>query len=154
MLFRSDLNVEAKVTADFLGAVADAFNLTIQNLRTILRQVKQAAIEVDKGSTDSASFARKNSSQSLQMAEELAVTLQSVQMMNESIQRVAESAKQAEDVARSASLTARQGGEAVERTVTGVMGIQETVLETARKVKRLGEASQEISKIEIGRAHV
>jgi twitching motility protein PilJ len=81
------------------------------------------------------------------MAEELAVTLQSVQMMNESIQRVAENAREAENVARNASLTARKGGEAVERTVAGVMGIRETVSDTARKVKRLAEASQEISKI-------
>ena len=144
---RGDLTVEAKVTADFLGAVADAFNLTIQNLREILWQVKQAAKQVNQGATDSASFARKNSSESLRMAEELAVTLQSVQMMNESIQRVAESAREAENVARTASLTARRGGEAVERTVTGVMGIRETVSDTARKVKRLAEASQEISKI-------
>lgn len=144
---KGDLTVEAKVTADILGAVADAFNLAIQNLRVILRQVKQAAQQVNQGTTDSASFARNNSAESLRMAEELAVTLQSVQMMNESIQRVAESAREAEDVARTASLTAIKGGEAVERTVAGVLQIRETVSDTARKVKRLAEASQEISKI-------
>ena len=144
---KGDLTVEAKVSADILGAVADAFNLTIQNLRDILRQVKQAARQVNQGATDSAAFARNNSSESLRMAEELAVTLQSVQMMNDSIQRVAENAGTAENVARKASLTALKGGEAVERTVTGVLGIRETVSNTARKVKRLAEASQEISKI-------
>ena len=144
---KGDLTVEAKVSADILGAVADAFNLTIQNLRDILRQVKQAARQVNQGATDSAAFARNNSSESLRMAEELAVTLQSVQMMNDSIQRVAENAGTAETVARKASLTALKGGEAVERTVTGVLGIRETVSDTARKVKRLAEASQEISKI-------
>ena len=108
---KGDLTVEAKVSADILGAVADAFNLTIQNLRDILRQVKQAARQVNQGATDSAAFARNNSSESLRMAEELAVTLQSVQMMNDSIQRVAENAGTAETVARKASLTALKGGE-------------------------------------------
>ena len=144
---RGDLTVQAEVTADVLGAVADAFNLTIQNLREIIEQVKQAAQQVNKGSTDSELFARNQSSDALRMAEELAVTLNSVQMMTDSIQRVAENAREAEEVANSSSATALKGGEAVERTVVGILQIRETVSETARKVKRLAEASQEISKI-------
>ena len=144
---RGDLTVEAEVTADVLGAVADAFNLTIQNLREIVRQVKKAAEQVNKASKDSESYARNQSNDAHRMAEELAVTLNSVQLMTESIQRVAESARQAEEVARTSSVTALRGGEAVERTVAGILQIRETVSETARKVKRLAEASQEISKI-------
>ncbi|HEY9606677.1 MAG TPA: methyl-accepting chemotaxis protein [Allocoleopsis sp.] len=144
---RGDLTVQAEVTADVLGAVADSFNLTIQNLREIVLQVKQAARQVTKGSTDSESFARSLSSDALRQAEELAVTLNSVQVMTDSIQRVAESAREAEDVARSASETASKGGEAVELTVAGILQIRETVAETTRKVKRLAESSQEISKI-------
>ncbi|MEM9272077.1 MAG: methyl-accepting chemotaxis protein [Cyanobacteria bacterium P01_F01_bin.143] len=144
---RGDLTVQATVTADVLGAVADAFNLTIQSLREIVRQVKQAAEQVNKSSTDSELFARNQSSEALRMAEELAVTLNSVQMMTESIERVAENAREAEEVARSSSVTALRGGKAVESTVAGIFQIRETVSETARKVKRLAEASQEISKI-------
>ncbi|MGB3692767.1 MAG: methyl-accepting chemotaxis protein [Spirulinaceae cyanobacterium] len=144
---RGDLTVQAEVTADVLGAVADAFNLTIQNLREIVQQVKQAARQVNKNSTDSESFARGLSSDALRQAEELAVTLNSVQMMTDSIQRVAENAREAEDVARSASSTALKGGEAVEHTVAGILQIRETVAETTRKVKRLGESSQKIGQI-------
>ncbi|MGA7933600.1 MAG: methyl-accepting chemotaxis protein [Kovacikia sp.] len=144
---RGDLTVQAEVTADVLGAVADSFNLTIQNLREIVQQVKVAARQVSKGSTDNEMFARSLSSDALRQAEELAVTLNSVQVMTESIQRVAESAREAEEVARSASATALKGGEAVERTVAGILEIRETVAETTRKVKRLAESSQEISKI-------
>lgn len=144
---RGDLTVQAEVTADVLGAVADSFNLTIQNLREIVQQVKQAARQVSKGSTENEMFARSLSSDALRQAEELAVTLNSVQVMTDSIQRVAESAREAEEVARSASSTALKGGEAVERTVAGILEIRETVAETTRKVKRLAESSQEISKI-------
>lgn len=144
---RGDLTVEAEVSADVLGAVADAFNLTIQNLREIVRQVKKAAKQVNQGSTNSESFARNQSSDALRMAEELAVTLNSVQMMTDSIQRVAENAREAEEVARTSSITALKGGDSVERTVAGILQIRDTVSETARKVKRLAEASQEISKI-------
>jgi twitching motility protein PilJ len=144
---RGDLTVHAEVTADVLGAVADSFNLTIQNLREIVQQVKMAARQVTKSSTENEIFARSLSSDALRQAEELAVTLNSVQVMTDSIQRVAESAREAEEVARSASATAIRGGEAVERTVSGILEIRETVAETTRKVKRLAESSQEISKI-------
>ncbi|WP_026733030.1 methyl-accepting chemotaxis protein [Fischerella sp. PCC 9605] len=144
---RGDLTVQAEVTADVLGAVADAFNLTIQNLRDIVQQVKVAAREVTKGSTNSETFARALSSDALRQAEELAVTLNSVQVMTDSIQRVAEAAREAETVAREASAIALKGGEAVENTVAGILEIRETVAETTRKVKRLAESSQEISKI-------
>lgn len=144
---RGDLTVQAEVTADVLGAVADSFNLTIQNLREIVQQVKQAARQVNRSSSDSETFARGLSSDALRQAEELAVTLNSVQVMTDSIQRVAESAREAEEVARKASETALKGGEAVERTVAGILQVRETVAETTRKVKRLAESSQEISKI-------
>jgi len=144
---RGDLTVQAEVTADVLGAVADAFNLTIQNLREIVQQVKVAARQVSEGSKENEGFARSLSSDALRQAEELSVTLNSVQMMTESIQRVAESAREAERVAKSASEAALRGGEAVERTVAGILDIRETVAETNRKVKRLGESSQEIAKI-------
>ncbi|KAB8319915.1 HAMP domain-containing protein [Tolypothrix campylonemoides VB511288] len=144
---RGDLTVQAEVSADVLGAIADAFNLTIQNLRDLVQQVKVAAQEVTRGATNSEIFARALSSDALRQAEELGVTLNSVEIMTDSIQRVAEAAREAEAVAREASDIAVQGGEAVENTVAGILEIRQTVAQTTRKVKRLAESSQEISKI-------
>ncbi len=144
---RGDLTVTAEVTADVLGAVADSFNLTIQNLREIVVQVKQAARQVSKGATDSATFAKDVAGDALRQAEELAATLNSVQVLTDAIQRVADSAREAEEVARSAAAVATRGGEAVQMTVAGILKIRETVAETTREVKRLAESSQEISKI-------
>ncbi|AFY95524.1 methyl-accepting chemotaxis protein [Chamaesiphon minutus] len=144
---RGDLTVKAEVTADVLGAVADSFNLTIDSLRQIVQQVQVAAVQVNQSSTESEAFARRLSSDALSQAEELAVTVNSVQMMTASIKRVAESARESEEVARTASSTALRGGEAVERTVAGIQEIRETVAESTRKVKRLAESSQQISQI-------
>jgi twitching motility protein PilJ len=144
---RGDLTVQAEVTADILGAVADSFNLTIYNLQKIVKQVKVAAQEVNKGAAENEEFARGLSSDALRQAEELAATLNSVQMMTTSIQQVADSARAADQVAQRASEAALRGGESVESTVAGIMQIRETVAETTRKVKRLAESSQEISKI-------
>ncbi len=144
---RGDLTVQAEVTADILGAVADSFNLTIYNLQKIVKQVKVAAREVNRGAAENEEFARGLSSDALRQAEELAATLNSVQMMTTSIQEVAESARAADQVAHRASEAALRGGKSVESTVAGILQIRETVAETTRKVKRLAESSQEISKI-------
>ncbi|MGB3512154.1 MAG: methyl-accepting chemotaxis protein [Microcoleaceae cyanobacterium] len=144
---RGDLTVSAEVTADVLGAVADSFNLTIQNLREIVHQVKEAAQKVSRGSMDSATFAQGLSTDALRQAEELAATLQSVQVMTDAIQRVAEHARETEEVARSAAALALKGGETVDRTVAGILKIREGVADATRRVKRLSEFTQEISKI-------
>ena len=144
---KGDLTVRAEVTAEGMGAVADAFNLIIQNLRDIVQQVKVAAHDVTKAASKSETFARNLSMEALGQAEELAVALNSVQVMNNSIQRVAEAAKEAETVASEASKIAQKGGEVVENTVVGILELRETVAETSRKVKRLGESSQEINSI-------
>jgi twitching motility protein PilJ len=67
--------------------------------------------------------------------------------MTDAIQRVAEAAREAESVAKDASNAAIKGGEAVDQTVGGILEVRETVAETTRKVKRLAESSQEISRI-------
>ena len=103
---RGDLTVQAEVTADILGAVADSFNLTIYNLQKIVKQVKVAAREVSYGAAENEEFARGLSSDALKQAEELAATLNSVQMMTNSIQEVAERARSADQVAQKASETA------------------------------------------------
>lgn len=144
---QGDLTVQAEVTADVLGAVADSFNLTIANLRKLVQQVKVAAKQVSTGAAENESFASSLSADALRQAEELAATLNSVQVLTNSIQQVAASAREANIVARSASATARKGGESVEHTVAGILKIRETVAESTRKVKRLAESSQEISKI-------
>lgn len=144
---RGDLTVQAEVTADIMGAVADSFNLTIQNLSQLVRQVKQTAGQVSFSALENEQFARGLSTDALRQSEEIGQTLGAVRNMTESIQQVASNARTAESVARRASETAAQGGEAVERTVAGILSIRETVSETGKKVKRLAESTQEISKI-------
>lgn len=144
---RGDLTVRAEVTADVLGAVADSFNLTINSLRELVSQVKQAAFAVNSAAQQDEVFARSLSSDALRQAQEISELLNSVQVMTNSIQQVATNSSEAEGVARQAAETAVKGGEAVDRTVDGILAIRETVAETTRQVKRLGESSQEISKI-------
>lgn len=144
---RGDLTVRAEVTADVLGAVADSFNLTINSLREIVSQVKQAATSVNSAAQQNESFARSLSADAMKQSDEVSKLLDSIQAMTHSIQDVATNSREAESVTRRASQVAVEGGQAVDRTVMGILAIREKVAETTRQVKRLAESSQEISKI-------
>jgi len=144
---RGDLTVQAEVTANVLGAVADSFNLTNQKLAKILQQVKTMAREVNRVSVDNETSARSVSSDTLRQAQELLTALNSVQVLTDSIQRVAEKARETKESAHLMSSSALNGGKAVEQTASNVFKVRETIAAVTRQVKRLAEASQEISKI-------
>lgn len=144
---RGDLTVRADVTVGEIGTVADFFNAVIESLRGIVTQVKAAATQVNTSLGENEGAIRQLSLEALKQAEETTRTLDSVEQMTRSIQQVAENARQAAAVARTASTTAEAGGLAMDRSVQNILNLRETVAGTAKKVKRLGESSQQISKV-------
>lgn len=144
---RGDLTVRADVTVGEIGTVADFFNAVIESLRGIVTSVKTAATQVNTSLGENEGAIRQLSEEALKQAEETTRTLDSVEQMTRSIQQVAENARQAAVVARTASTTAEAGGLAMDRSVQNILNLRETVAETAKKVKRLGESSQQISKV-------
>lgn len=144
---RGDLTVRAEVTAGEIGTVADFFNSIVENLRQIVNQVKESALEVNQALGKNEQAMRQLAEDALKQAEETTLTLQTVEEMKYSIQQVAESASQAADVAQTASEAAQEGELAMDLTVQNILKLRETIGETAKKVKRLGESSQEISKV-------
>jgi len=144
---RGDLTVRADVTAGEIGTVADFFNAVIESLRGIVTQVKDAATQVNTSLSNNEGAIYQLSEDALKQAEETTRTLDSVEQMTRSIQEVAENARQAAAVAHTASTTAETGGLAMERSVENILSLRETVAQTAKKVKRLGESSQQISKV-------
>jgi methyl-accepting chemotaxis protein PixJ len=144
---QGDLTVRADVTTGEIGTVADFFNAVIESLRGIVTQVKTAAQKVNASLGENEGAIRQLSAEALKQAEETTRTLDSVEQMTRSIQQVAENARQAAVVARTASATAEASGIAMERSVQSIFTLRETVAVTAKKVKRLGESSQKISRV-------
>ena len=64
-----------------------------------------------------------------------------------SAEEVSGNAERAADVARHSVEVAHKGGDAVRRTIDGMNTIRETIQETSKRIKRLGESSQEIGNI-------
>jgi len=146
-LTQGDLTVRAKVTEDEIGTIADSYNATIANLRKIVTQVQTAAVQVAETTNNNEPVVQSLSTEALRQAEEIAVALERVQEMAQLVEVVASSAQQAEKAVQQAAQTVEEGDANMNRTVDGIIAIRETVAESAKKVKRLGESSQRISKV-------
>jgi len=144
---RGDLTIRASVTADEIGTLADSYNATVGSLRKIVTQVVAAASQVAATTSSSEASAQDLSVETLRQAEEITAALLQIQAMSESISAVAANAKQATFVVKEANQTVEAGDAAMNRTVDGIVAIRETIAQTSKKVKRLGESSQKISKV-------
>jgi methyl-accepting chemotaxis protein len=144
---KGDLTIRARVTADEIGTIADSYNATVGNLRKIVTQVQNASSQVAQTTSTSEVSVRDLSVEALRQAEKIAVALKRSQDMAQSVQIVANSAKQAEVAVQQAQDTVHEGDTAMNRTVDGILAIRDTVAETAKKVKHLGESSQKISTV-------
>ncbi len=142
-----DLTIRAKVTEDEIGTVADSYNATVDSLRKIVAQVQAAAEQMADTTSTSEASVQGLSAEALRQTGEINAALNQLQGMSNSIRAVAASAEQAGTAVQQATQTVNQGDAAMNRTVEGILAIQETVTETSKKVKRLGDSSQEISKV-------
>jgi len=144
---QGDLRVRAELSSGEIGTVADFFNVIIESLRGLVVQVKQAANQMNDSVAANKGEMQELAVAALDQAAEITNTLNSLENMTQSIQDVAASAQQAAKVAQAAAATAETSGTAMNETVESILGLRGTVAETAKKVKRLGESSQQISTV-------
>lgn len=144
---QGDLTIRATVTPDEMGTIADSYNAIIRSLRQIVTEVQLASTSVASTATDNETAVSSLSEESKRQAAAMQSALDKLASMMDSIEGVAERAMKAERNVLLAAETLQAGDDAMNRTVSGISAIRETVSETSKKVKRLGEASQKISKV-------
>jgi twitching motility protein PilJ len=144
---RGDLTIRANVTPDEIGTVADSYNAIIRNLRQIVEQVQLASASVTQTAEGNEEAVKKVATEATQQVDAIANALEQLKMVAQTSQGMANRAVQAAEQVQQANEVVKAGDLAMNRTVAGISTIRETVSETAKKVKRLGEASQKISKV-------
>ena len=142
-----DLTVEATVTEDITGTIADSFNYAIEELRKLVATVNETAIMVDSAAKQTESTASHMAKAADNQSREINAATESIVSMAASIEEVSGNAERSSDVARHSVEVAHKGGEAVRRTIDGMNTIRETIQDTSKRIKRLGESSQEIGNI-------
>lgn len=146
-VFSGDLTVRVPLTEDEVGTIADAYNNTIQSLRKIVVQALDATVKVTETSHVSEAAIVQLSHQAQQQFQEVSEALEQIQAMAEATQAVAVNAQRVEAAVQQANEIVRAGDTAMNRTVDGILTIRETVAETSKKIKRLSESSQKISRV-------
>jgi twitching motility protein PilJ len=142
-----DLTVQATVTEDITGAIADSINYAIEALRELVTTINDSAIQLDGAAKQTQGVAAHMAKASSAQSRQISAASESMADMAASIEEVSGNSERCSDVARHSVDVAHKGGDAVRRTIDGMNAIRETIQETSKRIKRLGESSQEIGNI-------
>ena len=142
-----DLTTKATVTADITGAIADSINFAIEALRELVVTLNDSAIRVDGAARQTDQTAEQLAKATAEQSKQIEDASQAILQMAASIEEISGNAERSSDVARHSVDVAHKGGDAVRRTIEGMNTIRETIQDTAKRIKRLGESSQEIGNI-------
>jgi twitching motility protein PilJ len=142
-----DLTVQATVSEDITGAIADSVNYTVEELRGLVGRVTKTAEQVTSASNQAQNISTELMRASQKQSREIQETGQAVLEMAVQITDVSKSANESAEVARQSVSAAEQGARAVEDAIKGMNEIREQIQETSKRIKRLGESSQEIGEI-------
>ena len=142
-----DLTVQASVTEDVTGAIADSINFTIEELRTLVRGINSATEQVTRATQETQSISNRLFEASQRQNREIQQASASVLQMAQSINEVAQNASQSAKVAQMALGAAEKGGSAVQNQISGMHEIRAQIQDTSKRIKRLGESSLEIGEI-------
>ena len=142
-----DLTTEATVTEDFTGAIADSINFAIDQMRGLVRAIRDTALQVASSAQETQSTAMHLADSSEHQAQEIAGASAAINEMAVSIDQVSSNAAESASVAERSVTIAKKGAEVVQNTINGMDTIREQIQETSKRIKRLGESSQEIGDI-------
>jgi twitching motility protein PilJ len=142
-----DLTTNATVSEDFTGAIADSVNFAIDQLRLLVSAINTTALKVVGSSQETQMTAMHLADASEHQAQEIAGASAAVNEIAVSIDQVSMNAIESAAVAERSVGIAVNGGDVVQRSIEGMNTIRDQIQETAKRIKRLGESSQEIGDI-------
>jgi len=146
-LAEGDLTVRAKVTEDITGAIADSINYTIDELRGLVTEINKTSEQVTKAAEEAQDISDELLGAAQKQSREIEDTSAQVLQMAQSINEVSANAAESARVAQQSLDAAEKGTTAVHNSITGMNEIREQIQDTSKRIKRLGESSQEISEI-------
>ena len=146
-LAEGDLRVHASVTENFTGAIADSINFAIDQMRGLVSNINNLSGQVAKAASDTQGTASDLASSAENQAREIGQASTAINDMAVSIDHVSSNAAESASVAERAVEIANKGSHVVQDTIGGMDSIRSQIQETAKRIKRLGESSQEIGDI-------
>ncbi len=142
-----DLTVQATVTDNITGAIADSINFAVEQLRELVTGINITAQTVAESAQETMDITGKLATASSQQAEQVREVTATIKDMSESFKVMSEKSRESSEVAQKSVTIANNGSNMVQQTIRGMDTIRDQIQETSKRIKRLGESSQEIGDI-------
>ena len=142
-----DLTIEATVTEDITGAIADSVNQAVEEMRGLVTTINETSVRVSASAQETRATAMHLSEASDHQRDQIVNASGIVKQMSNTMSEMADKANNSVSIARQSLDIANEGGETVRATIDGMDNIREQIQETSKRIKRLGESSQEIGNI-------
>ena len=146
-LAEGDLTVKATVTEDMTGAIADSINFAVEQLRTLVATINDTSVQVASSAQETQATAMHLADAAEHQAQEINTATDRINEIASSINQVSRNSADSAEVARRSVQIATNGAGVVRQTIAGMDSIRDQIQETSKRIKRLGESSQEIGSI-------
>ncbi|MGV8961752.1 MAG: methyl-accepting chemotaxis protein [Stenotrophomonas sp.] len=146
-LGEGDLTVKASVTEDMTGAIADAINYAVDELRHLVTTINDTSSKVAVSAQETQATAMQLAEAAGHQATEITTASDRIGEMASSIEQVSRNSSESAEVAQRSVVIAAEGAGVVRETIQGMDQIRDQIQETSKRIKRLGESSQEIGSI-------
>jgi len=146
-LAEGDLTVKATVSDDVTGAIADSVNYTVEQLREVVQGINTTAQTVLESAEETKQRTSSVAKSSGKQAEQVRQVTNTINEMSESFNDMAKRSRESNDVAQRSVEHANKGSEMVQQSIAGMDNIRDQIQDTSKRIKRLGESSQEIGDI-------
>jgi len=146
-LAEGDLTVKATVTEDMTGAIADSINFAVEQLRSLVQTINDTSVQVASSAQETQATAMHLAEAAEHQAQEINSASDRINEIAASINQVSKNSAESADVAQRSVQIATKGAGVVRETIAGMDSIRDQIQETSKRIKRLGESSQEIGSI-------
>jgi twitching motility protein PilJ len=146
-LAEGDLTVRATVTEDITGAIADSVNFAVEALRSLVTTINDTALHVSTSAQETQATAMHLAEAAEHQAQQITSASAAINEIAVSIDEVSKNSAESADVAQRSVQIASKGAGIVRQTIAGMDSIRDQIQETSKRIKRLGESSQEIGSI-------
>ena len=146
-LAEGDLTVKTTVSEDITGAIADSVNYAIDELRSLVTTINETSEQVSSSAQQTQTTARHLADAAEQQAQQISSATSAINQIVNSMDIVSKDSAESADVAERSVKIASRGAEVVRETISGMDSIRDQIQETSKRIKRLGESSQEIGSI-------
>jgi len=142
-----DLTMEATVTEDITGTIADSVNQAVEEMRGLVTTINETSVRVSASAQETRNTAMQLTEASDHQRDQIVNASDIVKEMSATMSDMAKGAGDSVGVARASVEIAHEGGDTVRKTIEGMDNIRDQIQETSKRIKRLGESSQEIGNI-------